>query len=552
MSHHLLDVAGSATGSPLMNRVSRLLVPLMAILLLTWIVLSWPAIQDDALIHLRYANNIRLGHHISYDGIHPDFGTSSLLYVGLLALLSSFIQSPALPRSLSSLVHLGLFAGLAFFFAKKAPRQSLLVRLLSLIVLFLLSVPSSVRWLDDGMETGMVMCFVGLLCVLTFRESTRSQATPRRYLEFLILGAVMVLLRTELLFLCAISSLILTLNRVASARRPKTFKTYLKASLQSSHFVVGGSITVTGIVWKMHVLLPDTALAKSHGLSAWRSVLAASLTVTLGAFTFGVGMMLLWIVTFVLLLRARRISLSTLVANSLFPLTIALACLRGQEIQGIRYLVWTMFFSILWNIFELEMVPPARASTERDTGHLLAYALIAVVILVQPFEARAMYHVLRGRAKIMDTMEGQHLDVLRGRLGITADVGTIGYFSKADICDLNGLVNGRAAAAMSPAQRVAACAARNPGFLFLSAGQLAELSPYITISQWDVCGDDYDFTNVRSEDLHYLIVPATDAAPLCKAATGSVPYPAARLLEPPGEAAAPPAKEQTSRLTLAP
>jgi hypothetical protein len=78
---------------------------------------------------------------------------------------------------------------------------------------------------------------------------------------------------------------------------------------------------------------------------------------------------------------------------------------------------------------------------------------------------------------------------------------------------------------------VAACAARNPGVLFLSVAQLTELSPYITISQWDVCGD-YDFTNVRSEDLHYLIVPASEAASLCKAATGSVPYPAARLLEP--------------------
>jgi hypothetical protein len=512
-----------------MNRASRILVPLMAILLLTWIVLSWPAIQDDALIHLRYANNIRLGHHISYDGIHPDFGTSSLLYVGLLALLSSFIQSPALPRSLSSLVHLGLFAGMAFFFAKKAPRQSSLVRLLSLIVLFLLSVPSSVRWLDDGMETGIVMCFVGLLCVLTFRESTRNQITPRSYLGFLILGTVMVLLRTELLLLCGISSLILTLNSVASARRPKTFKTYLKTSLQSSHLVVGGLIAVAGIVWKMHVLLPDTALAKSHGPSIWRGVLTASLTVTLGAFTFGAGMMLLWIATFVLLLRARRITLSTLGANSLFPVTVALACLRGQEIQGIRYLVWTMFFSILWNIFELDMVQPAGTSTKRESGHILAYALIALVILVQPFEARAMYHVLRGRAKIMDIMEGQHLDVLADRLGVAADVGTIGYFSKADICDLNGLVNGRAAAAMSPAQRAAACVARNPGFLFVNVPQLTDFSHYLTISQWDVCGD-YDFTNVRSEDLHYLIVPATDAAPLCKAATGSVPYPAARLL----------------------
>lgn len=482
------------------------------------------------MIHLRYADNLRLTRHITYDGVHPDFGTSSLLYVGLLAFLSNFIHSPALPRCLSSLVHMGLFLGLAFFFARSAPRPSSLVRLLTLVVLFVLSVPSSVRWLDDGMETGLVMCFVAALCVLTFREATRNRITARSYLGFAILGFTIVMLRTELLLLCGLSSLILTVSSTASTDSPKDLKTYLKASLPSSHLVLGGLIAVGGIVWKMHVLLPDTALAKSHGIGIWCGILHATLAVTLGSMTFGAGMLLLWILTFVLVLRIRRVTLPTIIANAVFPLIVALACLRGQEIQGIRYLVWAMFFSVLWNIFELDRAATDAASAKQDTaGNVLIYALIVLLILVQPYEARAMYRVLHGRAKIMGQVEGQHLDVLANRMGIAGDVGIIGYFSKADICDINGLVNGREAARKTPREREAACAARNPGFLFVNHDQLTDLRPYISIGAWAVCAD-YNLPNVHSEDLHYLIVPATDAVQLCKAATGSEPYPATHLL----------------------
>lgn len=42
---------------------------------------------DDALIHLRYAALLRRTGFITYDGKLPSFGTSSLLWVGLLALL---------------------------------------------------------------------------------------------------------------------------------------------------------------------------------------------------------------------------------------------------------------------------------------------------------------------------------------------------------------------------------------------------------------------------------------------------------------------------------
>ena len=82
--------------------------------LLVWMSLSWPAMQDDALIHLRYAANLLHHHTISYNGVHQDYGTSSLLYVFLLAGLYSFFASPILPRVVSSFFHLVLFGGLVW------------------------------------------------------------------------------------------------------------------------------------------------------------------------------------------------------------------------------------------------------------------------------------------------------------------------------------------------------------------------------------------------------------------------------------------------------
>ena len=113
-----------------MARTYRIAIPLLALWLLGWIFLSWPAIQDDALIHLRYADNLVRYHFITYDGGHPNYGVSSLLYVYLLASLRGLTSSPTLPRLVSSCIHLLLYTGLIFLFLRAVPRESHLARLL--------------------------------------------------------------------------------------------------------------------------------------------------------------------------------------------------------------------------------------------------------------------------------------------------------------------------------------------------------------------------------------------------------------------------------------
>lgn len=55
---------------------------------------------------------------------------------------------------------------------------------------------------------------------------------------------------------------------------------------------------------------------------------------------------------------------------------------------------------------------------------------------------------------------------VESRRQIAGDVGYIGYFSQGTMCDLSGLVNGRAQAQRSDSERIERCANTHPDFLF--------------------------------------------------------------------------------------
>jgi len=506
----------------LVNKAYKFVLPLLGIWLISWIVLSWAAIQDDALIHLRYADNLFRTHLISYDGVHFSYGASSLLYVHLLAFLRAFVASPNLPRGVSSFMHLLLVLITGAILVKFIPRESSRVRLLSLILLFILVVPSAVRWLDDGMETGFALCFIALLCILTFQQSRRQATTSLQYFAFTVLAFFTVLLRTELSFLCGIVFAMLVWK--AAFSRGNSSSRWLSAILRSSHVLVGCLLALGFIVLRMHSLLPDTAVAKS-GSASWQAFTAAA-TVLVGALTFGVGLLLLWLLTLFLLFRTGRFSVPTLLANVVFPTVLILAALRGQEIQGARYLVWTFFFSTLWNLLELGSIDSERPLVKHSNS--LIYSFLVVLLLVLPLDCKVMYRVLTTRVNTMKVFEGQHLAVLQGKEGMASDIGYIGYFSKAKICDIAGLVNGRAAARLSGYERLAACAASDPDFLFGNASQLKTMFRLIPMKGWEVC-THYDFGNVRTPDTHYLLLPEPTAAETCKAISGLNAHPVTDL-----------------------
>jgi hypothetical protein len=146
-----------------------------------------------------------------------------------------------------------------------------------------------------------------------------------------------------------------------------------------------------------------------------------------------------------------------------------------------------------------------------------------------PFESRRLYPMLRDRGNLLKQFEGNHLENLQGKRGAAFDIGYIGYFSHADICDLAGLVNGRDKARLTSEQRVAACSAAHLDFIFADVGGINYLGNYMPLQDWQACSQ-YDYQNVTRSVRHYLIVPRSIAPEVCKSIADSTPYDIGPLL----------------------
>jgi hypothetical protein len=524
MTHLSMSVPQTVKENKWIKQAYRWAAPVLGLWLAAWILLSWAGVQDDALIHLRYADNLVRTHLITYDGVHPNYGASSLLYVYLLAFLHTFTASTNLPRLVSSFAHLLLAAGLLVLFFKSIPRESSLARLLGLILIVVLVSPSAVRWLDDGMETGLALCFVTVLCWVTFRQSVRSTGTRSQYLALVAVGFFTVLLRTELILLCSLAFALLARKQLFAPGQGSPTDHRLRALLSGSHLLVGGLLALALIRFKMHYFLPDTALAKSDGVSNWLVTFFVTGKIFAGALSFGAGLFFLWLLTIFLAVRAGRFSITTLLANLAFPALFSLAASRGQQIQGARYFAWTLFFSILWNIFELSGVPDDHRAQSQNNR--LAFCFLALLVLAMPFESSMMYPMLRDRSALLKEFEASHFESLEGKRGIAYDIGFIGYFSRADICDLAGLVNGRDKARETTQERLVGCLASHPDFMFVDLSGIRYAAEYLPrqlpIDDWQICSR-YDYKTVKQNDPHYLVVPRSVATEVCRNVANTVP-----------------------------
>ena len=180
-----------------------------------------------------------------------------------------------------------------------------------------------------------------------------------------------------------------------------------------------------------------------------------------------------------------------------------LAALKGQQMQGIRYVLWALLFSTVWNVLALPQTTWSRSTP------LLACA--AVLAGCWALELPSALHIFAGRSATLERMADANLERLNPGRGLAGDVGFISYFSNTAICDIIGLVNGRAAAQLSLAQRAQACMSERPSFLFVSGTQLGYLREVLHVqdAEWLECGN-VAFSNAGSEDRHWLLVRRTN------------------------------------------
>lgn len=460
------------------------------------------AMLDDALIHLRYATYLHRLHFITFDGVHPSFGTSSLLYVTLLAVLCGITSSALLAKIVSVIFYCGL-VGLVGWQLRRMPTESMGRYLFGGLLLILLSA-MSIRWLTDGMETSLVAFAVLALSIVTEAEMRRPATSIGRGTLLVLVGFFITVLRVELsslLFLACVAILATRAEeRQGSLRR-------IGPLAGSIWLGIGSLITLAAIYLHFGTLLPDTAVAKRGGYPSLGPVLGI-VHVIASSFLLGAGALLLWLVSglslLITLLRRQRRAASLVAfaaCNSSFPIVVMLACLNSQTIEGIRHILWALLFSVFLNLLQLARVPFTAIGWHRSA--LLVCGVIFILLL--PIDLYYGTHTMRGRAETFMQMRDVDLSRFAGKAIIAGDVGFVGYFSQGVVCDINGLVNGRAAAKQTPTQRVQNCLQSHPAMVFATRDQAMMVNKILPLTSWTACRS-FDFVNTSSNDRHYVFV----------------------------------------------
>ena len=464
----------------------RRLIAIAGLWTAAWILLTWGGLLDDALIHLRVAEMSRAAGFLTFDGSTPGFVSSSPAFVVLLIAAGAVITSPWLPQAIAAVWYAGCLAFAALRSLRgPAPRAHA-------VLLLVLVVPMGVRWMTNGMETSLA-AFLAL--VLGARIATiRRPVNAATIASLAALSMAALLVRSELV---AVTGCAMAVCLIAYGTRD--------GIAAAAALAAGTATSILTTYWMLGAVVPDAALAKATGLDSGLHGIAFT---HLAAGTFGAGLAGLWLfATAAATARCRSARERAAVLFASLPVIVAFAAvvIRGQALQGVRYFVpfylFTIGFGLAWlQTRDVEII--SRRGLAIAAAALLAGALV---------EAGFVLRTQRTSADVLRRMAAQPLDRLAGVTGIAWDVGFIGYFTRAEICDVNGLVNGRERATASVSSRLAACAARNPRFAFLTAEEMPALEAAIDVRGWVSC-DSYTVQMIGGRRTHRLLV-APDLAP---------------------------------------
>ena len=453
---------------------------------------------DDALIHLRLAELLLAHGFVTTDGQAVSFGTSSPAFLLLTAAVHAVIGSDLTTKLISVFAYLGFVAGLVAV----ALRSTALERGWWLAFAVVALSPMGIRWLTDGMETSLSALLALMLGVAAVR------ATVRRLSDALALGllaAAIVCTRVEAAML-----VILAAATVAA-----------RGDRRGAASLVAGAAAGLLTLWTAFgAILPDPALAKASGLAAPAATFTGFAVSLAGGMGFGIGLLALWLAGAAVNVRTRNASrLVILLPNLALLLLWCVVAARGQFVQGIRHLLMPLVFMIAANaallrgatVQDLRVQMPAIALRKP-----LAWCATAILGLGFLAELLTFHAIVENRTTAFLDMRALQLAALEGADGIAWDVGHVMYFTKGQVCDVSGLVNGRRAARAPESQRLEDCLQRDVEFLFVTPDNAAELMEKSgsRFADWPVCGQ-YLFRNVSTTSPHFLAVSPARAAQVC-------------------------------------
>jgi hypothetical protein len=487
------------------NQVKKLFTVLVLPFVILQLIFSRFHFLDDAFIHLRIAHNLLDLGYFAYNAGEPSFATSSPLYTLVLALFSIFLRTPLLPKAVDILVYLVILflIGREFVASENPARTGI-----SFAVLVLAASPMGIRWLTDGMETGLIALFAIALALVTHKRIIE-QEEPRISSTLLIsvLAALAVLLRVEFGYVLAVSIAVISIYGIMNGPNDPLAIRLTYTCRRIFPFVLGGIAGFALILIIFGRILPDTAIAKQEYSGSMKvfEVLDSALWIFkahAGASFFGMGLLILWAASAFLAYRATQNAgkYCVLAANSSMLLFILLLLLSHQDVQGVRYYIFIEAFLIALNWLFL--------STARENVRLkpIAYPLFIVMLLWITFDAAAFYKISAGRSETYGRFTETDYSYLQNKRGIAYDIGMVGFFTQGYILDMSGLVNGRKQAAISSERRLEEAADATVDFVFANAEQLELVNKYVNTSTWRTLGE-FDFPNSGgNRDTHFLIV----------------------------------------------
>jgi len=465
--------------------------------------LSLHLFQDDAFIHLRIARNLMDFGFFSFNGDRQSFCTSSPLFTTLLAIGSWISSAALLPKYIDLVIYGILFAMLA---RRVIAARNLYSQGLSIAFLAGVSSPLAMRWLADGMETGLIGVCALLFGSVAFEiYSEPRHAGTGELIIFALIAALAVTLRVEFCYLVVM----IAVASLTAYRR-------VAVSAPALSLVVGAATGLAVIYCTFGAVLPDTAIAKANALADLPSTQAAVKTLFdivkahAAASSLGVIVVGSVICSFLVSVFHARSRKFVVVLNVGFILFVALIVWRRQAIQGYRYFVFIEFFLLAFNIAVLDSTEAMPAKVRGVAGRLSRAAAVSIGVAFvgwQTYDLQKLRMVSAGRSATFEKFKSTNYDDLKGASGIAWDVGLIGYFSGATILDANGLVDGRLIAGMLKMDRLKFYVSSYPvRFVFANEGQLKELDGLLEMSHWIVRGT-FDFPNFTGEaDRHYLLV----------------------------------------------
>jgi hypothetical protein len=448
------------------------------------VVVARQFLLDDALIHVRSADLLLQAGFPTADGVSRSFADSSPLFLLLtaagLALGGSFYVTKLL-----SLVAFGALVAVLIVASRRerhAPARWVIVALLVLVLS-----PFGVKWLTDGMETSLAVLLALLLAATLDGERHRPIGAG-------LIALLCVLVRPELVALVAVT----VVGQVARANRRLAIATAL-GGLGAAAALYG----VFGGLWS------DAAVAKlryGYSLAEFLELLAS---VAAGAGLLGVGLAVAWLGSSAITIRAWRDEPALLLGELSFLLVLVAIAVRGQAVEGIRPLLPFLAFSLACGVALLRRCVPAIPIRTR-----VLLPLAAAALGIWTVDALAFDRIVRVQAQSMEAMRTRDWSPLRGHTGIAWDVGYLAYFTKAPICDAQGLINGPDFARLTLPERLRRCA-QVVDFAFVDPPRFHILTSALDMSGWRVCGR-FDFAHRTGPvNVYLLVAPRLAHQPLC-------------------------------------